>query len=418
MSTEFTKIANTTIYQVGGVVRDRLLGIPIKDIDWVVVGATPQLMKKNGFQTVGKDFPVFLHPQTHEEYALARTERKTAAGYHGFEFDTDQAVTLEQDLARRDLTINAMAQAETGEIIDPFNGQLDLKNRKLRHVSNAFREDPVRLLRVARFASRYAKLGFTVATETMQLMQEMVTSGEAEALVSERVFKEFSQALAEDSPQVFIQVLRECGALKVILPEIDILFGIPNPVQWHPEIDTGIHTLMVLEQCSLLSKDPMVRFAALCHDLGKGITPKELWPSHKAHEKAGVKIVKQLCQRLSMPKQWRELAQLCSEFHLHTHKLAEMKATTIVKALERMDAFRRPERFEQYLIVCEADFKGRTGYETKDYPQKLYFRKLMQAAKSIDTASIVKNCDNPQNIQQNIHVARTNAVKQVHSKKL
>jgi len=414
LHTSFPIIPDTKVYQVGGVVRDRLLNLPVKDIDWVVVGATPKQMLKRGYQQVGKDFPVFLHPKTHEEFALARTERKTALGYHGFEFNTSPKVTLEEDLARRDLTINAMALSANGDIIDPYQGQQDLKNKYLRHVSNAFCEDPVRILRIARFAARYAHLGFQVAPETVDLMKSMVKNGEVDALSPERVFQEFCGALKEKSPQVFLETLRTCHALKVIFPEIDQLFGIPNPPQWHPEIDTGVHTLKVLQQCSLLTPDPMVRFASICHDLGKGLTLKQYWPSHRGHEKKGVPVVTKLCHRLRVPKQWRELAELCCEYHIHTHKLSEMKASTIVKTLEKMDAFRRPERFLQYLIVCESDSKGRTGWETKPYPQKAYFQTLQQAASQIDTQQIAKECDNPKEISQQIHEARVNALHLIH----
>ena len=399
-------------YLVGGAVRDELLGLKVNEKDWVVTASSPEEMLDLGFVPVGKDFPVFLHPQTKEEYALARTERKTAKGYHGFQFHTDSDVTLEDDLIRRDLTVNAIAKDANGKIIDPHGGVNDLKAKILRHVSPAFSEDPVRILRVARFASRFATLGFSIAPETMKLMQTMVANGEVSELVPERVFKEFSRALAEDSPQVFIQVLRDCGALKVVLPEIDVLFGIPNPVKWHPEVDTGIHTLMVLQQAAELTDDPMVRFAAVCHDLGKGITPKQYWPSHKGHEKAGIKIVKKLCERIKAPKDWRELAQLSSEFHLHGHRLLEMKASTIVTTLEKLDAFRRPERFAKFLITCEADARGRTDWEDKPYPQRQQFWDLYLAAESIDSKTIVAESAEPKDIKQNIHAARVTAVKQ------
>ncbi len=407
-----TTIPNGTVYLVGGAVRDELLGLPVIDKDWVVVGATPETMLAQGFITVGKDFPVFLHPQTKEEYALARTERKTKPGYHGFQFHASPEVTLEQDLIRRDLTINAIAKNAQGQIIDPFNGQQDLDRKLLRHVSSAFIEDPVRILRIARFAARFAHSGFTIADETMALMQQMVARGEVNALIAERIFKEFNRALLEKSPEVFIQVLRDCGTLKVIFPEIDRLFGIPNPALWHPEIDTGIHTLMVLQQCARLSEDASVRFAALCHDLGKAKTPKNLWPSHKGHEKAGIAVIKTLCKRLKTPKSWCELACLSSEFHLHCHRLMEMKAETIVKTLEKVDAFRRPERFEQFLITCEADFKGRLGWENKDYPQRKQFSQLRKAASTIDTKTIVQNSQNPAHIAQQIYRARVKAVKE------
>ncbi len=411
-----TTLNSNHCYLVGGAVRDELLGLEVKDQDWVVTGSTPEEMLRLGFITVGADFPVFLHPKNKQEYALARTERKTAKGYHGFKFDTDSKVTLEQDLKRRDLTINAIAKDQSGHLIDPFNGIKDIKAKILRHVSAAFSEDPVRILRIARFASRFHKLGFTIADETMELMKTMVKNGEVDELVPERVFKEFSRALAEESPEVFIQVLRDCGALAVIMPEIDILFGIPNPEKWHPEIDTGIHTLMVLQQAAKLTDDPMVRFAALCHDLGKGITPKNLWPSHRGHEKAGLSIVRALCERLKTPKNWRELAELSSEFHLHGHRLMEMKATTIVTTLEKLDAFRRPERFAQFLITCEADGRGRKDWEDKPYPQRQQFWSLYQAAIAIDRKEIVATASDPKSINKNIYDARVTSVKQAIQK--
>lgn len=405
-------IPNGTVYLVGGAVRDELLGLPVTEKDWLVVGVNPETMLEKGFITVGKDFPVFLHPETKEEYALARTERKTAVGYHGFQFHTSPEVTLEDDLIRRDLTINAIAKDAQGRIIDPFQGQQDLDRKILRHVSDAFIEDPVRILRIARFAARFAHLGFTIADETLALMKQMVARGEVDALIAERIFKEFNRALTEKSPEVFIQILRDCGALKVIFPEIDNLFGIPNPPLWHPEIDTGIHSLMVLQQCARISGDASVRFAALCHDLGKAKTPKNHWPSHKGHEKAGVPIIKELCQRIKAPKSWCELASLSSEFHLHCHRLMEMKPETIVKTLEKLDAFRRPERFEQFLVTCEADFKGRLGWENKHYPQRKQFSQLREAASTIDTKTIVQNCQNPADIAQQIYRARVQAVKE------
>ncbi len=399
-------------FLVGGAVRDELLGLEIKDKDWVVTATTPEQMKQFGFISVGADFPVYLHPHTKQEYALARTERKTAKGYHGFSFDTAVDVTLEDDLKRRDLTINAIAKDKDGHLIDPYNGQQDIKDKVLRHVSSAFAEDPVRILRIARFAARFASLGFSIAEDTLSLMKTMVTNGEVNQLVAERVFQEFSTAMTESSPEVFIEVLRECGALKVIFPEIDVLFGIPNPEQWHPEIDTGIHTLMVLQQAARITSDPIIRFAALCHDLGKGLTPKQFWPSHKGHEKAGVNVVKKLCLRIKTPKSWRELAELSSQYHLHSHRVLEMKASTIVNTLEKLDAFRRPKRFSGFLISCEADYRGRTGWEDKPYPQRQQFWALLQAANSIDQKQIVSNASDAASIKQNIYEARIQAVKQ------
>ena len=388
-----TKVkANTTYttYLVGGAVRDELLGYPFTERDWVVVGARAEDLLQQGYQQVGKDFPVFLHPKTKQEYALARTERKTGAGYYGFETQFDPSVTIEEDLYRRDLTINAIAKNEDGTLIDPFNGRQDITDRILRHVSEAFSEDPLRLLRVARFAARYHHLGFSIAAETMALMRNIAASGELEALTPERVWKETESALGERSPQIYFTTLRDSGALKVLFPEIDVLYGIPNPERWHPEIDTGIHTMMVLEQSALISDLPEVRFAALCHDLGKGITPEHMWPKHRGHEKAGVKLVKKLAKRLKIPNRFTDLACLGSEYHLHAHKAFELRPDTILRLLQAFDFFRRPERFDHYLDVCEADFRGRTGFEQKDYPQRPYFEAIASACRdiSLDQATI------------------------------
>ncbi len=371
-------------YLVGGAVRDEILGYPFKEKDWVVVGATVDDMLSAGYLQVGKDFPVFLHPETKEEHALARTERKTAAGYKGFEVHASPDVTLKDDLIRRDLTINAIAKDEDGEYIDPYNGIADIKNKILRHVSNAFAEDPVRILRIARFMARYAHLGFSIADETIKLMKEMVLAGEVDALVAERVWQEMQKALTEKTPTAFISTLRVCGALERILPELDCLFGVPQPIEHHPEIDTGIHTLMVLEQACLLSKAGDVRFAALVHDLGKGTTPKKEWPRHIAHEARGADIVKKVCQRLRIPNEYRDLAERMARFHLHYHRALELKPATIVKTLEQLDAYRKPERFEKFLLASEADARGRTGYENKDYPQGNYLRQALTVTKDID----------------------------------
>jgi len=371
-------------YLVGGAVRDEILGYPFKEKDWVVIGATVDNMLTAGYQQVGKDFPVFLHPETKEEHALARTERKTAAGYKGFEVHASPDVTLEDDLIRRDLTINAIAKNEKGEYIDPHHGIADIKNKILRHVSDAFMEDPVRILRIARFMARYAHLGFSVADETIVLMKKMVSSGEADALVPERVWQEMQKALSEKTPTAFITTLRDCGALEKILPELDCLFGVPQPVEHHPEIDTGIHTLMVLEQACLLSNEPDVRFAALVHDLGKGTTPKQEWPRHINHEARGADLVKKVCQRLRIPNEYRDLAERTARFHLHYHRALELKPATVVKTLEQLDAFRKPERFEKFLLASEADARGRTGYENKDFPQGEFFRQAFKATKNID----------------------------------
>ena len=371
-------------YLVGGAVRDDLLHYPFHEKDWVVVGATVDEMLAAGYQQVGKDFPVFLHPQTKEEHALARTERKTAAGYKGFEVHASPDVSLEEDLVRRDLTINAIARDEEGELIDPFHGVEDINNKVLRHVSGAFAEDPVRILRIARFMARYAHLGFNIADETFTLMKNMVSAGEVDALVAERVWQEMQKALTEKTPGAFFETLRQCGALERILPELDRLWGIPQPAEHHPEIDTGIHTMMVLQQACLLSDDAQVRFAALMHDLGKGTTAKQEWPRHIAHEARGADIVKKVCQRLRVPNEYRDLAERTARFHLHYHRALELKPATVVKTLEQLDAYRKPERFEKFLLASEADARGRTGYENKEFPQGNYLRRALSVTRDID----------------------------------
>jgi tRNA nucleotidyltransferase (CCA-adding enzyme) len=376
------------IYLVGGAVRDAQLGIPHKERDWCVVGGTAAELEALGYRRVGKDFPVFLHPETSEEYALARTERKTAPGYHGFEFDCSSDVTIEQDLGRRDLTINALAQDENGALIDPWGGLDDIENRVLRHVSDAFVEDPVRVLRVARFAARFHHLGFTIADETLQLMQKIVDDGEVDALVPDRVWKETELALGGRDVRVFIETLRDCGALRVLFPEVDALFGVPQPAKWHPEIDTGLHVMMVLDQAEKLSTDLDVRFAALVHDLGKGNTPKSKLPSHPGHEIRGVKLIRGLSERLPVPNACRDLGLLVSEFHTHVHRAFELRPKTVLKVLERTDAFRRPDRFERFLLTCEADARGRGGLEDRDYPQANFFRGAFGAANSIDAGAV------------------------------
>jgi len=398
------------IYLVGGAVRDQLLNYPVKEKDWVVVGATVDEMLALDYQQVGKDFPVFLHPKTKDEHALARTERNTAAGYKGFEVYASPDVTLEDDLIRRDLTINAIAQDEAGNIIDPCNGQADLKLKLLRHVSPAFSEDPVRILRVARFAARYAHLGFKVADETNTLMQKMVADGEVDALVAERVWQEFHKALCERNPEIFIEVLRNCNALKIILPEIDALFGVPQPPQHHPEIDTGVHTLMVLQQATLLSTDPATRFAALCHDLGKSLTPKENWPSHYGHEAKGKKPVQQLCNRLRIPNEFKSLALITAEFHLHVHRAFEIKKLTLLKTIEKLDGMRKPERYEAFLIACTADIRGRTGYENYDYPQADYYRQALNIIKGINMQPLKDAGLQGKEMAAAIHTARLSAL--------
>jgi tRNA nucleotidyltransferase (CCA-adding enzyme) len=376
------------IYLVGGAVRDKLLQRPVTEKDWVVVGSSPEQMQQLGYTPVGKDFPVFLHPDTKEEYALARTERKTGHGYGGFSFYCAQDVTLEEDLIRRDLTINAMAETAEGEIIDPYNGQQDLANKLLRHVSPAFAEDPVRILRIARFAARYHHLGFRVADETIALMQTMVASGEVNHLVAERVWKETERALGEPNPEIFIEVLRSANALALLFPEIDALFGVPQTATHHPEIDTGIHTLMSLQQAVKLGGNSCVRFATLLHDLGKAKTPPEEWPRHIAHESRSLPLVKDLCTRVAAPKEFKELALIVAQWHTHCHRALELKPATLLKVLHSTDALRRPERFEQFLVCCEADARGRTGFETRAYPQADYFRQCLIAAKQVDVAAI------------------------------
>ena len=376
-------------YLVGGAVRDALLGLPVKDKDWVVVGATPQEMLDAGYQQVGRDFPVFLHPKSREEYALARTERKSGFGYTGFSCYAAPDVTLEQDLLRRDLTVNALAQDTDGKIIDPYHGLADLKSRTLRHVSPAFGEDPLRVLRVARFAARYAHLSFRIADETMALMREMTAAGELEHLTPERVWKETENALASRNPQVYFMTLRECGALKVLFPELDVLFGIPAPAKWHPEIDTGIHVLMTVSMAAMLSPDIDVRFATLCHDLGKGLTPPALWPRHHGHGLAGVKLVANLCERLRVPNELRDLAKLVAEYHDLIHTFPILKPQTIVKLFDAIDAWRKPQRVEQIALTSEADVRGRTHFEAKDYPQGRLLREAWEVAKAVSTKEVV-----------------------------
>jgi tRNA nucleotidyltransferase (CCA-adding enzyme) len=377
------------IYLVGGAVRDALLQIPIKDKDFLVVGATANEMASLGYRQVGKDFPVFLHPKTQQEYALARIERKTGIGYDGFSCDASASVTLEEDLLRRDLTINALAQDEQGNIYDPYGGQADLNNKLLRHVSDAFVEDPLRVLRVARFAARFHSLGFTIAKETLALMSNISQGGELEALTPERVWQECDKALNTDNPQVFFQVLRDCGALKALFPEIDNLFGIPQPEKWHPEIDTGIHTLLTLKQAALLSDDISVRFAALVHDLGKALSPKEHLPKHHGHGQKGLGLIKQLCQRLRVPNDCKELALLVSDQHQNIHNAFALKASTVNSLFDKGDFWRKPERLEKLLQVCKADLRGRTGFENDPYPQANYLLACFELAKRIPVSDIV-----------------------------
>ncbi|BAN46264.1 multifunctional CCA addition/repair protein [Metapseudomonas resinovorans] len=371
------------IYRVGGAVRDRLLGREATENDWVVVGATPEEMQAQGFRPVGADFPVFLHPQSGEEYALARTERKSGRGYGGFTFHASPDVTLEQDLIRRDLTVNAMAEDGQGGLIDPYGGQRDLQARLLRHVSPAFAEDPLRVLRVARFAARYAPLGFTVAEETLELMRQIAESGELDALTPERSWKEISRALMEPRPDQFIQVLRDCGALAAWLPELDKLFGVPQPAKHHPEVDAGAHVLAVLRQCAEHDQPLTVRWACLLHDLGKGLTPEEDWPQHIAHEKRGLKLIKAVNERCKAPRDCQELALLVGEYHTHAHRALELRATTLLELLQSFDVYRRPQRFEEFVSACEMDARGRAGLEQRDYPQAAYLLGAAAAARAV-----------------------------------
>ncbi len=398
------------IYLVGGAVRDQLLGLIPQDRDWVVVGATPEEMLARGFRPVGKDFPVFLHPETNEEYALARTERKTAPGYHGFHFHAAPDVTLEEDLRRRDLTINAMAMDGDGTLIDPYGGQEDLRLGRLRHVSEAFAEDPVRILRVARYAARYGHWGFRVAHGTNRLMRAMVDNGEVDALVPERVWQELERALGEPTPSRFIEVLRGCGALARVLPELDRLFGVPQPRHWHPEEDTGAHVLLVVDQAARLTPDTRVRFAALVHDLGKGTTPREEWPRHIAHEERGVRLVEQLCARLRVPNEHRELALLVTRWHGHYHRALEMRAATLLKTLEAIDVFRRPERLDQYLLACEADARGRPGFEDAERPETALFRRAYAAACAISAREVMDAGFTGAQIREEQHRRRVHAI--------
>ncbi|HEJ9096189.1 TPA: multifunctional CCA addition/repair protein [Serratia odorifera] len=376
-------------YLVGGAVRDRLLKIPVFDHDWVVVGATPEELLALGYQQVGRDFPVFLNPNTHEEYALARTERKSGQGYTGFVCHAAPDVTLEEDLQRRDLTINAIAQTTDGELVDPYHGVDDLNARVLRHVSAAFGEDPLRVLRVARFAARFAHLGFTIAPETAALMRQMTDSGELSALTAERVWKETEKALQSDNPQVYFQVLRDCHALQVLFPEIDALFGVPAPEKWHPEIDTGVHTLMTLAIAARLTPEIDVRFAALCHDLGKGLTPKQYWPHHHGHGPAGVRLVEQLCQRLRVPNPIRDLSKLVAEYHDLIHTVNKLRPETLLKLFDAIDVWRKPQRLEQMILTSEADARGRTGFEENPYPQGDYLREAYRVALGVAVKEVV-----------------------------
>jgi tRNA nucleotidyltransferase (CCA-adding enzyme) len=403
------------IYAVGGAIRDELLGMPVQDRDYVVVGATPEQMVAKGFRPVGKDFPVFLHPDTHEEYALARTERKTSAGYHGFQFFYAPDVTLEEDLARRDLTVNAMAREVTpdgeltGPVIDPFNGQEDLKHRVFRHVSDAFLEDPVRILRVARFSARLTD--FVVAPDTLALMRKMVGAGEVDALVPERVWQEVSRGLMEKKPSRMFDVLRECGALARILPEVDALYGVPQRADYHPEVDTGLHVMMVVDHAAAQNYALAVRFAALTHDLGKATTPEDVLPRHLGHEGRSVDLLKPLCERLRVPNECRDLALLVAREHGNIHRVMETKAAGIVRLFERCDALRKPARFAEALQACEADARGRLGFEANAYPQAERLRLALVAARAVDAGAVAKSYENdPAKIKDAVHRERVRAV--------
>ncbi|ENM3806794.1 multifunctional CCA tRNA nucleotidyl transferase/2'3'-cyclic phosphodiesterase/2'nucleotidase/phosphatase [Vibrio cholerae] len=398
------------IYLVGGAVRDQLLQLPVYDRDWVVVGSSPQAMLAAGFQAVGKDFPVFLHPNSKEEHALARTERKTGVGYTGFACHYAPDVTLEEDLLRRDLTINAMAQDNSGQLIDPYGGQRDLAAKVLRHVSPAFVEDPLRVLRVARFAAKLHHLGFTVAEETMQLMVKIAQSGELQHLTAERVWQEWHKSLSTHHPEVFLQVLRDCGALAVVLPEIDRLFGVPQPEKWHPEIDTGIHTLMVAKQAAQLSDSLPVRFAAQVHDLGKGVTPPSEWPSHKLHCHTGLKIIESLCERIRVPNEFRDLALAVCAQHSNIHRADELKPATKLKVLGLLDVWRKPERLEQVLLCCEADHRGRLGLESEPYPQREIFLRAYQAALGVEVQAVIADGFQGKQIKEELDKRRVSAI--------
>lgn len=402
------------IYLVGGAVRDELLGLPVKDKDYVVVGSTPAEMEAAGYKPVGKDFPVFLHPKTHDEYALARTERKTAKGYKGFAVHASIDVTLEEDLARRDLTINAIAKSVKGQLIDPYHGLADIQSKILRHVSEAFAEDPVRILRAARLSARFSD--FTVAPETKQLMQDMVTAGEVDALVAERVWQELAKGLMEAKPSQMFNVLRACGALTKILPELDKLWGVPQPPQYHPEVDTGVHVMMVIDYAAKQSFSLPVRFAALMHDLGKGTTPPDVLPRHIGHEERSVQLLKDVCKRLKVPNDCKELAQIVAKFHGKLHQAHQMRASTLLEFLVELDAIRQPARFMDFLKACEADSRGRTGFEHCGTPAADLMLEVLEAASSIDAGAVASEYSEPERIKLAVFEARLKAVKQILSR--
>ena len=404
------------IYLVGGAVRDKLLGRPFTERDYVVVGAAPDDLLALGYRPVGKDFPVFLHPKSGEQYALARTERKTGPGYYGFATRFSPDVTLEEDLARRDLTINAMAERADGTVVDPYGGRRDLEARLLRHVSPAFVEDPLRVLRVARFAARLAPLGFTVADETLDLMRKIVAAGEMRALVPERVWVETERALGEDTPAVYFEVLRASGALAEVFPEVDALFGVPQPAKWHPEIDTGVHTLQVLDVAASLSRDTTVRFAALVHDVGKALTPRDQWPSHFGHEATGAKLIEKMAERLRVPTEHRDLAVLVARHHARVHRVGEQRPGTILELLEMTDAFRRGERFERFLLACESDARGR-GPELRaaPYPQASQLRSALAAAGAVKLPPEILEKEKGPIIAERLRAARITAIRSLNA---
>jgi tRNA nucleotidyltransferase (CCA-adding enzyme) len=399
------------VYEVGGAVRDSLLGLSVTERDYVVVGATPDEMLALGYRQVGRDFPVFLHPVTNEEYALARTERKTGAGHTAFAVNASADVTLEDDLKRRDLTINAMARDENGEIVDPYGGRADLEKRILRHVSDAFAEDPLRVLRVARFAARFAGFGFTVADATLDLMHAIAASGEISALSPERVWQETEKALKSDRPRVFFETLRECGALAVVFPEIDRLFGVPQPAKWHPEIDTGLHTLMALDQASKSSDDPVVRFAVLVHDLGKGTTPKELLPAHHGHEQRSVELIDALGKRLRVPNRFLGLARSVARFHGAAHRSDKLRPKKLLEVLTEMGALRDASILDDFIAACEADLRGRTGLESSPYPQGDLLRRALAAAMRVSAAAVADKSIQGKELGDEIRRLRTDAIR-------
>ncbi|WP_409421148.1 multifunctional CCA addition/repair protein [Pseudaeromonas sp. ZJS20] len=401
------------IYLVGGAVRDELLGLAVQERDYVVVGARAEELLDQGFTPVGRDFPVFLHPQTKEEYALARIERKQGHGYTGFACYAAPEVTLEEDLLRRDLTINAMARDEHGQLHDPYGGLADLQARRLRHVSPAFAEDPLRVLRVGRFAARFHELGFTVAPDTQALMQQMAASGELDHLTPERVWKELDKVLSGPHPQVFFAVLRDCGALKVLLPELDRLFGVPARPQWHPEIDTGVHALMAIAQAARLSQDTAVRFATVCHDFGKGLTPAHILPSHHGHGERGLPLIQAVCERFKVPTEHRELALLVSELHSLIHTALGLRSSTLLSLFHRVDGWRRPQRLYQLLDCCRADFHGRLGFEDRPYPEPDYVAAAFEAARAVPVQPIIAAGYRGEAIRQQLDRARLLAIREI-----